>query len=170
MRHTSFGDMACSLGRALEVIGDHWTPLIVRDLFVGIRRFDDLRRDLDVSRKVLSERLSALQEHGVVERVAYQENPVRYDYVLTEKGRDLGGVLMAIKAWGDRWVAPEEGPPLLFRHTRCGGIADAVPSCSQCGERLELHEVVPLAGPSSAVGPGTWEIPAALARISAASR
>ena len=162
--------MACSVGRALEVVGDHWVPLIVRDLFVGIRRFDDLRRDLDVSRKVLSERLAALQEHGVVERVPYQERPPRHEYVLTEKGRDLFGVLMAMKAWGDRWAPTEAGPPILFRHTRCGEIVDAVPSCSHCGEPLTPADVVPLAGPGSAATPGTRGIPAALARLSAAPR
>jgi DNA-binding HxlR family transcriptional regulator len=160
--------MACSVGRSLSVIGDHWTPLIVRDLFVGIRRFDDLRRDLEISRKLLSERLGVLQEHGVVERVPYQHNPPRYEYVLTEKGRDLAPVLLAIKAWGDRWMASEAGPPVLFRHRGCGQIVDAVPSCSHCGEQLTVGDFVVLAGPGAAAGPGTWGVPDALARIAGA--
>jgi DNA-binding HxlR family transcriptional regulator len=159
--------MSCSVARTLDVIGGWWTPLIVRDLSLGISRFDAIQRDLGISRKVLSERLARLVEHGVVDRVPYQDNPPRYDYRLTEKGVDLALVLVALKTWGDRWAADEAGPPLLFRHDACGTVADPVPTCAGCGQRLTAADVTPLAGPGAAARPGTREVPAALERIAA---
>ncbi len=160
--------MSCSVARTLDVIGEWWTPLIVRDLSLGISRFDAIQRDLGISRKVLTERLGRLVDHGVVERVAYQQNPPRYDYRLTEKGIELALVLVALKTWGDRWAADEAGPPLLFRHDACGAIADPILTCSGCGQPLTPVDVTPLAGPGATDAAGTREVPAALARIAAA--
>jgi DNA-binding HxlR family transcriptional regulator len=168
VQRTAFEGMACSVARALDVIGEAWTPLIVRDLSLGIGRFDAIQHDLGISRKVLSERLARLVQEGVVERVPYQDNPPRYDYRLTEKGLDLAPVLVALKAWGDRWAAGEAGPPLLFRHEACGTVGDPVPTCPGCGQRMTVADVTPLAGPGAAAGPGTREVPAALERIARA--
>ena len=102
MQRTHFGEMACSIARTLDVVGEPWSPLILRDVWVGISRFDDIRADLGISSKVLAERLRWLTEQGVLERRQYSERPPRHEYVLTDKGFDLCGVLMAMTAWGDR--------------------------------------------------------------------
>ena len=162
MARTSFAGMSCSVARTLDVLGERWTPLILRDILLGVRRFDAIQRNLGISRKVLAERLAELSEHGVIERVPYQDHPPRHDYVPTEKGVDLAYVLLAMKAWGDRWASEGEGPPLVLRHERCGEITEPVPACSGCGEVLQPSEVTPLAGPGAAPGPGTSELYAAL--------
>jgi DNA-binding HxlR family transcriptional regulator len=157
--------MACSIARTLDVVGERWTLLILRDLFVGISRFDAIQDDLGVSRKVLTERLDALLHRGVVEREPYQHNPPRYDYRLTEKGQDLAAVMVAMIAWGDRWEAGDEGPPVLLRHERCGQFAEAVPVCSACGEQLDPAEVTPVPGPGASAAMERGDMPAALARL-----
>jgi DNA-binding HxlR family transcriptional regulator len=159
--------MTCSVARTLDVVGEWWTPLIVRDLMLGISRFDALRDDLGISRKVLTERLARLVEHGVAERVPYQDNPPRYDYRLTEKGADLAAVVLAMTAWGDRWAFGEDERPLLFHHTACGSATSPVLACSACGEPLRARELVPVAGPGLRAGPGTAGVPAALERMRA---
>jgi DNA-binding HxlR family transcriptional regulator len=165
MQRTSFDRMSCSVARTLDVLGEWWTPLIVRDLSLGISRFDAIQRNLGISRKVLAQRLERLFEHGVVERAAYQDNPVRYDYRLTEKGADLATVILAMTAWGDRWVFGEARRPLLFRHDACGHETSPVLTCSSCGEAMQAGDLTPLAGPGQVPGPGTSEVPAALARL-----
>ncbi len=152
MSRTSLDDMNCSIARTLAVIGDAWTALILRDISIGITRFDAIQRDLDISRKVLSQRLTSLIEHGVLQRVPYQDKPVRYDYYLTEKGADLGFVLLAMQSWGNRWAFGETGPPLLMRHEPCGATVEAVTSCSHCGERLAVGDLAPLRGPGFDAG------------------
>jgi DNA-binding HxlR family transcriptional regulator len=167
MRRTSFEDMACSVARTLDVVGEWWTPLVIRDLMLGITRFDALQRDLGISRKVLAQRLERLLDHGVVDRTAYQENPVRYDYRLTDKGADLATIVLAMTAWGDRWVFGEDERPLLFRHEACGAEASPALTCSACGEPIRPRELTPLAGPGLSDGPGTSEVPKALERMAA---
>src|SRR5688572_16482862 len=110
MKRISFHEMNCSVAQCLEVIGEWWTPLIVRDLLMGVSRFDDFLARLGISRNVLTERLNRLLEMGVVRKVAYQEHPERYDYRLTPKGADLWHVITAMREWGDRWESPA-GPP-----------------------------------------------------------
>ena len=105
MQRTSFRDVNCSIAQCLEVIGDWWTMLIVRDALFGVSRFDDFQARLGISRSVLNQRLNHLVRHGVLERVPYQEHPPRYDYRLTPKGRDLWTVATAMRQWGDRWAA-----------------------------------------------------------------
>jgi DNA-binding HxlR family transcriptional regulator len=161
--------MTCSIARTLDVIGDWWTPLIIRDVFVGISRFDAIQRDLGISRKVLAQRLDRLCDAGVLERVPYQDKPVRHDYRVTEKGADLALVLLALKTWGDRWAPLEEGPPMHLRHEVCGEFTDPVPHCGACGERMTAADVTMVPGPGLSDGPGTREIPAAFARLAAAS-
>jgi DNA-binding HxlR family transcriptional regulator len=155
MRRTSFADMACSIARTLDVAGEWWSPLILRDVHLGITRFDELRRDLGISRKVLAERLERLVEQGALERRAYSEHPPRYDYLLTQKGRELVDILLAMVAWGDRWTAGKHGPPLLLRHGACGELTHAEIRCACCGEALHADDVTVEAGPGGSAGPGT---------------
>jgi DNA-binding HxlR family transcriptional regulator len=162
---TPFHDVACSLARSFAVLGDAWAALILRDVSVGITRFDALQRDLGLSRKVLTERLGALVEGGVLERRPYQDNPPRHDYVLTAKGEDLVVALLALLAWGDRWEGGGDGPPVVLAHEPCGH--DTVPqvTCSECGLPLQLAAVRPRAGPGARPGPRTRQVGAALARL-----
>ena len=139
--------MTCSIARTLDVAGEPWSPLILRDVWIGIARFDELQRDLGISRKVLAERLRWLVAQGVLERRQYSERPPRYEYVLTQKGRELCDVLMAITAWGDRWTAGDAGPPVVLRHRACGKLTHAEVRCAQCGEPLHSADVAVEPGP-----------------------
>src|SRR3954453_8949955 len=115
MQRTDFAQMTCSIARSLAVAGEPWSPLVLRDVWVGINRFDDLQRELGVSRKVLAERLKHLVEAGMLERRRYCERPARDEYVLTEEGCGFVDVVRAMAAWGDRWTEGEPGPPVLRR-------------------------------------------------------
>lgn len=146
MKRTSFAGWPCSVARTVDLLGDWWTPLVLRDAMSGIRRFEEFERSLGLSRNVLSQRLSRLVDEGLLAKVAYQERPVRYEYRLTDKGRDFFGVIAALMAWGDRWLATD-GPPVNLRHTTCGQVTTAHVVCSACGEHLELDEVRGEPGP-----------------------
>jgi DNA-binding HxlR family transcriptional regulator len=148
MRRASFDDMACSVAQSLEIIGEWWTPLILRDAFLGTKRFGDFQESLGIARNILSTRLDALVEHGVMKKVPYQDRPVRYDYKLTEKGRDLWLVVAALREWGDRWEAPD-GPPVLIEHRTCGHVTHIVPTCSACGEALSPFDLRARRGPGA---------------------
>ncbi|WP_328446543.1 winged helix-turn-helix transcriptional regulator [Amycolatopsis sp. NBC_00438] len=150
MQRTNFGGMACSIARTLDVIGEPWSPLILRDVWVGFTRFEQLQADLGISRKVLTERLNHLVEHGVLDRRPYDQRP-RYEYVLTEKGTDLVDLLMVLAGWGDKWLAGEAGPPVVYRHHGCGEISAAGLRCTCCGEPMHARDVDPLPGPGAAV-------------------
>lgn len=169
MRRTSFASMNCSLARSLEVIGDWWTPLIVRDLALGVTRFDDLVEDLGVSRNLLASRLKALVESGLVERRRYEEHPPRYEHVLTEKGRGLVPPLIALTAWGDRWVTPRGGSPMLFVHRTCGHEFQPEVHCPHCGEKVCAEDVIAKAGPGGRATRGTKVIARRLAEAAAAA-
>ncbi len=120
--------------------------LIVRDAFLGVTRFDDFQRRLGISRNILQQRLEGLVESGVLIRVPYSEHPLRHDYRLTDKGRDLWPVLTAMRQWGDRYAAPL-GPPMVITHKACGSSAEAVLVCSSCGERVGPRDVDAVLGP-----------------------
>ncbi len=150
MQRTQFGDMACSIARTLDVIGEPWSPLILRDVFVGIDRFDKIQADLGISRKVLTERLKWLVESGVLERWQYETRPPRYEYLLTAKGAELVDLLMVMVAWGDRWADGGAGPPVLYRHRACGQISHVELRCAQCGEPMRSDDVELLPGPGTA--------------------
>ncbi len=107
----TYDDQNCSVARALEVLGDRWTLLVIRDAFLGVRRFDDFQRNLGVARNVLSDRLQRLVDEGLLERQRYQERPERFEYRLTEKGIDLWPTIITLMKWGDRYYAPPEGAP-----------------------------------------------------------
>lgn len=150
--------MACSIARASDLLGDAWTILIMRDVVAGVTRFDDLARDLGLSRKVLAVRLSRLVEEDALVRRRYQEHPPRDEYHVTEKGRDLYPVLLALMSWGDRWYAGTAGPPVRIHHQSCGQDTAMVPACACCGEVLTMDNCDELPGPGGRVGPGTLVI------------
>jgi DNA-binding HxlR family transcriptional regulator len=145
---TPYADRQCSITRTLDIIGDRWTPLVLRDIALGISRFDAIQRNLGLSRKVLTQRLQALVDHEVISRTPYQDNPPRHDYMLTEKGSDLAMVLLAMQTYGDKWIFGEEGPPLRWRHLGCGQISDPITCCEHCGEQVRPGDAVPVRGPS----------------------
>jgi DNA-binding HxlR family transcriptional regulator len=149
MQRTDFSTMACSIARTLDVIGEPWSPLILRDVWVGMNRFEQIQADLGISRKVLTERLNHLVDHGVLERRPYDRRP-RYEYHLTDKGTDLVDVLMIMVRWGDTWLAGEAGPPVLYRHHACGEVSSVDLRCSGCGEPMHAPDIDVLAGPGAA--------------------
>ena len=149
MQRTRFGDMVCSIARTLEIAGEPWSPLIIRDVWVGLTRFDEIQRDLGISRKVLTERLKWLVAQGVLEQRLYSDRPPRHEYQLTEKGWELADILLAISAWGDRWTAGEAGPPVLRRHRTCGHLTQAELRCAHCGELLHARDVDVEPGPGA---------------------
>ena len=138
--------MHCSVAQCLEVVGEWWSLLIVRDVFLGVTRFDQFQERLGISRNILQQRLNRLVEAEVLQRVPYSEHPPRYDYRLTGKGRDLWPVLTAMRQWGDRYAAPD-GPPIQVVHKACGKVSHAVMTCSGCGERLTARDVRVVSGP-----------------------
>ena len=141
MKWDDVDQQACSVARALSVLGERWTLLIIRDAFRGTRRFDDFQRSLGVTRHRLSERLGKLVDEGVLTRVAYMERPTRYEYRLTRKGLALYPVLMTLSQWGDDWMDDGNGPPQRYRHSLCGKQTRAVLSCDECGDPLRPEEV-----------------------------
>jgi DNA-binding HxlR family transcriptional regulator len=145
----SFADMHCSVAQCLEVVGEWWSMLIVRDSFLGVTRFDHFQERLGISRNVLNQRLNHLIDHGVLEKVAYSDHPPRFDYRLTPKGKDLWPVLTAMRQWGDTHAAPD-GPPLEIVHQACGQVSRAVLICSGCGERITARDVRAVRGPGDA--------------------
>lgn len=155
MRRTSFGEMHCSIAQSLERIGDWWTLLILRDIYVGLQRFDELVQDLGISRNLLTNRLGHLVQHGIVVRRRYSDHPPRYRYLLSDAGKELVPVVMALAAWGDRWATPEGGPPVRFIHSGCGHHFTPRVSCSVCGGAIDQDQVQLEAGPGGRRGPGT---------------
>jgi DNA-binding HxlR family transcriptional regulator len=146
-------DQVCSIARTLEVLGERWTLLVVRDIFNGRRRFDQMQENLGVARNVLSTRLAWLVDEGILEKRPYQERPPRYEYFLTEKGLDLWPVMISLLHWGDRHLAEEDGPPMLIRHKQCGGLVDDRGYCAECGERLTARDAYTEYGPGA---PTEW--------------
>jgi DNA-binding HxlR family transcriptional regulator len=152
MLHRTYDDQICSIARTLEVLGERWTLLIIRDALLGLRRFDDFLRSLGVARNVLTERLRRLVEAGVLERVEYQHRPPRFEYRLTGKGRELAVPLIAIMHWGDSHLAGPAGPPRLTRHHGCGGLLRTQFVCQECGTTAKAGELDIIAGPGLAHG------------------
>jgi DNA-binding HxlR family transcriptional regulator len=150
----------CSIAKALEVVGERWSLLIVRDVMNRRRRFDELQKGLGIARNVLSARLERLVEEDILERRAYQSNPERHEYFLTEKGLDLWPSLIALLGWGDRHSPGPNGPPMLIVHKRCGGRVSDRGICLSCGDVLEARDARATPGPGGATPP---EYPAALA-------
>jgi DNA-binding HxlR family transcriptional regulator len=144
---TSYQDFACSTAQALEIVGEWWTLLIVRDAFFGVRRFGDFQRRLGVSRSVLTNRLNRLLDEGVLTTRQYESRPPRVEYVLTEKGADLFPVLVALQQWGDRYANAK--PPVVLRHRGCGKLSRPHLVCSACGERVSAADMTASPGPGA---------------------
>ena len=141
MKWDDLAQQPCSIARTLAVIGDRWTLMILRDCFLGVRRFEAFQARLGISRTIVTDRLRVLVEEGVLRREAYQDNPLRHDYRLTAKGLDLHPVIMAIGQFGDLHYAGAAGPPLLRRHKGCGCDFHPVQTCSECGETVTARDV-----------------------------
>jgi DNA-binding HxlR family transcriptional regulator len=137
----------CSIQRTLDVIGDRWTLLILRDVFRGVRRFSQIQHDLGIAKNLLTDRLVALVEAGVVEKVPYQDRPVRHEYRLTEKGRALSPALLALMRWGDDWYS-DDGAPTELVHGECGTRLELQPWCTTCDTPVSPTQI------SSRPGPG----------------
>jgi DNA-binding HxlR family transcriptional regulator len=148
MRWDEIGDMTCSVARALSIVGDRWSLLVLRDSFLGLRRFEDFQRDLGTTRHRLADRLRKLVAHGILERARYQTHPPRFEYRLTEKGRDLYPVIVSLTRWGDRWMAGKAGPPIELVHKGCGRAAMPRLACPECGDAVGARDMVARAGPA----------------------
>jgi DNA-binding HxlR family transcriptional regulator len=131
----------------MDLLGDWWTPLVLREAFYGIHRFDEFQRTLGIARNTLTDRLRRLVDEGLLEKRLYQSEPRRYDYVLTEKGNDFFGVLAAMSRWGDRWLAGDAGAPVTFHHEPCGHDTHAEVVCAECGEPLRAEDTSMRMGP-----------------------
>ncbi|RPF30978.1 helix-turn-helix domain-containing protein [Streptomyces sp. TLI_185] len=147
MKRTSFSNWPCSIARTMDLVGDAWTPLVLREAFYGIRRFDEFQKELGVARNTLADRLRLLVDEGLLDKRPYQDEPLRHDYVLTEKGRDFFGVLAAMSRWGDRWLAQEAGAPVVFHHDLCGHDTEAEVVCAECREPLRAEDTSMRMGP-----------------------
>jgi DNA-binding HxlR family transcriptional regulator len=139
----------CSIAESLEVIGERWSLLIVRDVLNGNRRFGELQESLGVARNVLSARLQRLSAEGILERRPYQQNPERFEYFLTEKGLGLWPALIALLNWGDRYSSNPAGPPKIIVHKECGGTVSDRGICEECGQVLNARDARQIPGPGS---------------------
>jgi DNA-binding HxlR family transcriptional regulator len=138
--------MDCSVAQCLELVGEWWSFLIVRDALLGVTRFEEFQRRLGISRNILQARLTTLVDGGVLTKVPYSVHPPREEYRLTRKGRDLWPVVNAMRQWGDRYAAPS-GPPIEIVHTACGEVTEAVLTCAKCGEPMHVKDVRAVPGP-----------------------
>jgi DNA-binding HxlR family transcriptional regulator len=142
----TYDSQVCSAARALELVGERWSLLIIRDaLFAGASRFNDFRA-LGIATNILTNRLDGFVDSGIMQRRSYSRNPEHFEYVLTEKGRELALVIVALTEWGDRWAAPD-GPPVLYTHSVCGGPITQRTTCGNCGEVHDSAEVRARPGP-----------------------
>jgi DNA-binding HxlR family transcriptional regulator len=144
-----YNGQTCSIARTLEVVGERWTLLVLRDIFLGVRRFDDLQAGLGVARNVLAARLDRLVAQGILEKKPYQERPLRNEYRLTDKGLDLWPVIFELTQWGDRHAAAPGGPPTVVRHRDCGGTLGAGRRCTRCGALVTVREAQAEPGPGA---------------------
>jgi DNA-binding HxlR family transcriptional regulator len=136
-----------SVARALDVVGERWSLLILREAFFGVRRYAQFARNLGIPRPTLSARLKTLVDNGLLERVRYAVDPDRHEYQLTEAGRDLFSAIVTLMQWGDRHVPHPDGAPIVLRHHPCGELADATLVCDHCGDAITARNVSPERGP-----------------------
>ena len=138
--YPAFDPAACSVARTVDVLGDTWSLLVLRELFLGAHRFDQMQQHLGIARNVLAARLKRLVEHGVLEKRLYQPHPPRFEYHLTRKGLDLQPVLVGLMQWGDRYLADPPGGPVVLEHRMCGQPTRLVPMCEVCGEPISPRD------------------------------
>ncbi|MCE8009500.1 helix-turn-helix domain-containing protein [Aestuariivita sp.] len=142
MRRTDLPSRTCTVARALAVVGDEWTLMILREMFLGTRRFDAFLRQTGMSSHLLSRRLKKLEAHGVIRREPYSDRPLRYEYRLTDMGRDLWPIIITLKQWGDRWLS-DEASPIEIVHTSCGQLTQPHLTCPVCGAAMTARDAVP---------------------------
>ena len=143
----TYDSQVCSIARALELVGERWSLLIIRDaLFAGVTRFSDFQHNLGIATNILTARLDGFVAAGLMERRPAATQPEQHEYVLTEKGRDLAAALIALTEWGDRWAAPGE-PPILYCHAECGGAVTQQIVCETCGRLDDPGDVRVQLGP-----------------------
>jgi DNA-binding HxlR family transcriptional regulator len=138
----------CAVEKTMTVIGDKKTLLVLREAFIGVRRFDQIRANTGLARNILSDRLNTLVANGVLRRVLYQERPERYEYRLTRKGIDLYPVLITLMEWGSRYGELEQ-PSIVLEHKSCGATMMPHLACPECGEPVTAHDVRALPGPGA---------------------
>ncbi|MEA2313845.1 MAG: hypothetical protein QOI03_537 [Solirubrobacteraceae bacterium] len=146
---------ADSVGRTLNLVGERWTIMILREAFFGVRRYGQLARNLNIPRPTLSLRLRKLVDCGLLDRVPYSTDPERHEYRLTQAGRDLFPAVIALMRWGDTYLAGPEGPPVVLRHETCGKHTRPHLTCDVCGEEIDTRNVTPERGPGFAAGPAS---------------
>jgi len=144
-----FTNESCSVARTLEVIGERWTMLVLREAFFRVRRFEEFQRNTGAARNILSDRLRTLVDNGILERRQYHDRPARFEYRLTEKGLDLYPILISLMQWGDKHAPGEMGPPVVLEHRSCGGRTTPTLVCSECGEPLSARDMRALPGPGA---------------------
>ena len=149
MLQRDYPDQVCSIARSLEVIGERWTLLILRDAILGLTRFEEFQESLGIASNVLTNRLKLLCDEGVLQRVADPERPGRPKYVLTDKGRELGPALIMLMKWGDRHYPTPSGPPRLTLHAGCGGSLGPDLRCEECGKQADPGEIELPPGPGA---------------------
>jgi DNA-binding HxlR family transcriptional regulator len=137
-----------SASRALALVGERWSLLILRETFFGVRRYGEFARNLSIPRPTLSARLKTLVDAGLLDRVRYATDPDRHEYRLTEAGRELFPAIVVLMRWGDKFLAGPEGPPIVLRHNDCGEIAESYLACRNCGGEITVDKVSPEPGPS----------------------
>jgi DNA-binding HxlR family transcriptional regulator len=147
VKRTDTSDWPCTIARSVDVLGDHWNLLIIRQACLGTRRFDDFQAALGTGRNILSQRLGRLVDEGLLTRVEYQANPPRHEYRLTDRGREVYPILAAMAAWGEKWLTGPEGTPLILHHTACHHDMHAIVVCSECAQPLDVRQVQAKAGP-----------------------
>jgi DNA-binding HxlR family transcriptional regulator len=154
MLPSSYPTQTCSIARALEVVGERWTLLVLREALFGKNRFDEFREALGIAPNVLTARLERLTEEGLLERIRYQERPERFAYHLTPKGQELAPILLHLMKWGDRHYPEKGGPPVITKHRDCGGDVDASLRCDTCGKEVGLTELDIVPGPGQVKSTG----------------
>jgi DNA-binding HxlR family transcriptional regulator len=141
MRHRSFEDMDCSIARSLEIVGEWWSLLILREAFQRVRKFDDFQEKLGIARNVLTTRLNKLVENDILEKRLYQSNPDRFEYRLTEKGLDLYPVLITLMQWGDKWATSDSQGSARLTHKTCGHVTRPILKCDHCGDAVSVRDL-----------------------------
>ncbi|MCH8542689.1 MAG: helix-turn-helix transcriptional regulator [Alcanivorax sp.] len=144
MKWHELGEMDCPIARSLSILGDRWTLLIIRNAFMGTRRFDDFQKQLGITRHLLSDRLNRLTEKDIFTKVRYQDAPKRYEYRLAEAGLALYPIILMLTKWGNIWLNDDNShPPLQVIHKPCGHVTDPQLRCSECGEELHARDMAP---------------------------
>lgn len=147
MKRDQLGDQQCSVARSSTILGDPWTLTLLSDCFLGVRRFEEFKARLKVSRTTLATRLKLLEEHGILAQCQYEQRPPRFEYRLTQKGKELYPVISTLLTWGDKYYSDPAGPPILRRHKKCGHDFQVYIACSECGEPVGIADVEARARP-----------------------